>query len=343
MEYVGTEEFLRLSHYPMVDVRSPREFEEGHIPMAINIPLLEDQEREIVGTLFKQEGAEAAINKGYELVNPRRSDLLDRGLQSSANKGLRIYCWRGGLRSQKMAELFESGGITCRVLEGGYKAYRGQLRENFQSDYTLIVLMGMTGSGKTDLLRKLAQMGEQVLDLEGLARHRGSAFGAIGMGEQPTTAQFQNELNRAFEKFDLTRSIWVECESYNIGQVYLPDGLWEKMLLAPAIEIQVDQKLRIQRLVEEYGKFSIEDLEQATLRIEKRLGTQNTQKVREYLEQKELKLAAGLLLFYYDKSYHNSLKRFKPAEKISVELDSLEDGSNAKRLQEISLRLTNRK
>ena len=332
MEYVKTEQFLSLSHIPLVDVRSPKEFEEGHIIPSHNIPLLENHEREIVGTIYKVEGSEAAVEKGYELVSPRREELLAKGKNCARNKGLRVYCWRGGMRSQKMAELFESAGISCKVLEGGYKAFRHNLRVDFSQTSSWLVLMGMTGSGKTALLQELKAQGEQILDLEFYARHRGSAFGSLGMAGQPSTAQFQNELHHAFSKLDPSRRIWIECESYNIGQVYLPEGLWEGMLLAPAIEITVEREKRVDRLVQEYGAFSVSDLERATDRIERRLGSQKVEQVKRDLLTGNLRRVASMLLEYYDKSYVNSLKRFQPVQKQVVQLGIGEGKDHAKQL-----------
>lgn len=339
MEYVNTEQFLALSHIPLVDVRSPKEFSEGHIVHSQNIPLLENHEREIIGTLYKAEGAEAAVAKGYELVTPRKEELLAKGRDFSKDKALRVYCWRGGMRSQKMANLFESEGISCSVLEGGYKAFRQDLRKSFDQSANWLVLMGMTGSGKTALLKELEKKGEQILDLEHHARHRGSAFGALGMSEQPTTAQFQNELYEAFYGLDTARRIWIECESYNIGQVYLPEGLWDHMLIAPAIELLVDREKRVARLVEEYGDFSISALEQATHRIERRLGSQKVEEVKNDLRAGELHRVASILLEYYDKSYFNSLKRFQPAEKKVIELGSGDDADHAQHLIQTAIEM----
>lgn len=332
MEYVNTEQFLALRHIPMVDVRSPKEFEEGHIVQAHNIPLLDNDERDIVGTIYKEEGSEAAVEKGYELVSPRREELLGKAKDCAKGQALRVYCWRGGMRSLKMAELFESAGISCSVLEGGYKAFRRDLRMDFSRASRWLVLMGMTGSGKTALLQALKNYGEQILDLEYHARHKGSAFGSLGMSEQPSTAQFQNELYHAFSTLDPARRIWIECESHNIGQVYLPEGLWEHMLVAPAIEVFVDREKRMDRLVKEYGTFSIADLEHATSRIERRLGSQKVEQVKKDLRAGDLHRVASTLLAYYDKGYFNSLKRFQPVQKEVIQLGTSNERDHAQLL-----------
>lgn len=193
---IGVREFLsQAEKYPVIDVRTPSEFSGGHIRGAINIPLFSDEERAIVGTVYKKEGEEEAILKGLDFVGPKMSDLLKQGVEAAGRgKKLLIHCWRGGRRSASMAWLFSQGGIDCRLLEGGYKSYRTYVFEILGQKRNIIVVGGMTGSGKTEILKEIAIMGEQVIDLEGLANHRGSAFGAIGMPPQPTTEHFANIL-----------------------------------------------------------------------------------------------------------------------------------------------------
>ncbi|MFT7588718.1 MAG: tRNA 2-selenouridine synthase, partial [Limisphaerales bacterium] len=171
----------------LVDVRSPSEFEAGHIPGAVNIALFTDEERARVGTLYKKQSREAAIDAGFEIAGPKMKYFADCARKAADDEGLRVYCWRGGMRSGHMSWLFETAGVQTSILEGGYKAYRNTAIEDFTSLPALVVLQGSTGSGKTDILLKMAALGEQVIDLEGLANHRGSAFGALGMDPQPST------------------------------------------------------------------------------------------------------------------------------------------------------------
>ena len=203
MEYLTPVRFLKDStNIKIVDVRSPGEFQEGHIPQAVNIPIFNDQERSEVGILYKNIGRVEAIQKGLSFVGPRMEKLAKQALQYAVNQSIKVTCWRGGMRSEKMAWLFELVGLKVYVLEGGYKAYRNYILDTFRNIPQLVVIHGPTGSGKTDILKSLKEKGEQVIDLEEIACHRGSAFGAIGMGSQPTTQQFQNRLFEEFEKFD---------------------------------------------------------------------------------------------------------------------------------------------
>jgi tRNA 2-selenouridine synthase len=181
------DEFLRLTEkIPFVDVRTPSEFSKGHIPGAINIPLFSDEERSVVGTVYKREGEREAVLKGLSFVGPKMTAMLDRGIDLAGNKRqLGVYCWRGGRRSASMAWLFSQGDIKCSLLAGGYKNYRTHVLDEFGKERNIIIVGGMTGSGKTEILKEIDLMGEQVIDLEGIANHRGSAFGAIGRPPQP--------------------------------------------------------------------------------------------------------------------------------------------------------------
>ena len=195
-EVLQIEAFLeRALSLPVIDVRSPAEFRQGHIPGAINLPLFDDQERKEVGTLYKQVNREAAIFAGFEFIGKKLADLARQGVKlAGRKKKLLVHCWRGGMRSQSMSWLFETTGISCALLDGGYKSFRKHVREQLALPITLKVLGGKTGSGKTLLLSRIQQLGEQIIDLEALAHHKGSAFGALGEPEQPTTEQFENHL-----------------------------------------------------------------------------------------------------------------------------------------------------
>ena len=195
MRRVEVKEFLLSDvNTPKIDVRSPAEYEEGHIAGAINLPLFSDEERARVGTTYTQVGRGEALELGLEIVGPKLTHLAKKAKSLGVDGKLKTHCWRGGMRSEQMAWLFELMDLEVDVLKGGYKAFRQQLIQDFKDLKNLIVLQGATGSGKTMILHELAKQGEQILDLEKQANHKGSAFGALGMGEQPTTAQFQNYL-----------------------------------------------------------------------------------------------------------------------------------------------------
>lgn len=318
-------DFLRAADkYPVVDVRTPSEFRQGHIPGAHNIPLFSDEERAVVGTLYKKQGREQAVLKGLEFVGPGMSQMASEAKKLAVDNTLLVHCWRGGMRSASMAWLFETVGVRSFTLEGGYKAYRASFHEMIaRENWNFLVLGGPTGSGKTDVLKALESMGEQVLDLEGLANHKGSAFGALGQKPQPTTEQFQNDIYEVLRHFDPQRTIWVEGESYNIGKVFIPDPLFELILKAPLIMFELNRERRLDRLVKEYGCFDKELLSQAVKKIQKRLGGLRTKEALKALEENDFRKVADIALQYYDKSYAKSLsQRNKPVWSFSEDEDN---------------------
>lgn len=333
MEYLKPEDYLfATGGMPVVDVRSPGEFESGHVTGAINIPLFADDERAIVGTIYKQHGKDDAIKKGLEIVGPKMAALAKKAEEAATDGALGVYCWRGGMRSNRMAWLFEQDGLNCTVLEGGYKAYRNCVLQGFSELENLIVIDAPTGSGKTDMLHALRDAGEQVLDLEGLANHKGSAFGNIGMPKQPSSQQFQNSLHHELGKFDLEKRIWTEREGMIIGRVYLPQPLWEKMRISTAVAIEVPMELRIERLVNEYGSASKVDLEKSIRKLQQKLGGQHMLTALELLSENRLAEVAELLLTYYDKRYSFSKNKYLDTKPFCVELNSNDMIKNAKLL-----------
>ena len=305
-----TDVFLkRAAHWPVLDVRSPREYTAGHLPGAHCFPLFDDRERAQVGTTYKQIGAHEALLVGLELVGPKMRRLVERARHLAPTKEVLVHCWRGGMRSESVAWLLTTAGFTAHTLEGGYKAYRNYALESFRNIPQLMVLGGATGSGKTAVLRALQARGEQVIDLEALARHRGSAFGGIGQGEQPTTEQFQNDLHHVWQQFDPTARVWIEDESFSIGQVKLPMELWNVMKARPLVVLEVPRAARIERLVQEYGSLDPLELERAVVAIQKRLGGLRTQQTLEALTVGRWAEAADHLLVYYDKSYNRCLEK----------------------------------
>ena len=310
----------------MLDVRSPAEYQKGHIPGAVSFALFSDDERARIGTLYKQKGREPAVEEGLRVIGPRLLDIVQHARKLADDGQVKLYCWRGGMRSGSVAWLLKTAGFSVQVLPGGYKTYRTAAVEVFEGIRNLIVLQGATGSGKTDILHSMACRGEQVLDLEGLAHHRGSAFGALGQAEQPETQHFQNEIYRVLRSFDFNRRIWVEGESKSVGRCYLPDELWNQMARANVLEIAVPAELRVQRLVQEYGQFEPELLGASIQKLRKRLGGLRTQEALDLLAAGDLSAVARLLLVYYDDSYSNSRKeqnKFgqKPLQILTVDPD----------------------
>lgn len=295
--------------WPILDVRSPGEFDQGHIPGAVNIPLFTNEERARVGTRYKQIGKDSAVLLGLELIGPKLVDFVKKSRRVAPEGEVLVHCWRGGMRSGSFAWLLETAGMKATILQKGYKAYRNEVLQTFHQPLQVLVLGGKTGSGKTDILRELEKRGEQVLDLEGLAHHKGSAFGALGQEPQPTTEQFENNLHQAWLKLDTKRRVWIEDESVSIGTVNLPPGLWGQMRSAPVAFVEVPKAGRIRRLVQEYGAFGAEQLVAAVNRIQKRLGGQHHRMALEALAQGDYALVADLTLSYYDKAYLHGLSQ----------------------------------
>ena len=208
------------------------------------------------------------------------------------------------------------------VLAGGYKAYRRNVHQTFRRPLKLTVLSGLTGSGKTRLLHRLAAAGQQVIDLEGLASHRGSAFGGIGLESQPTVEQFENELARVIESLDDARPIWVEDESHHIGRVVLPHEFHRQLRTAPALFLNVPAETRLRLLIEEYGHQPIEAMQEGIARITKRLGGQNASRAIAALERGDRWECAKILLDYYDRTYRNAMRSHsKYARKTTIPLE----------------------
>jgi tRNA 2-selenouridine synthase len=304
------EAFLLLrTERPVLDVRSPGEYAQGHIPGALNLPLFSDEERAQVGTLYRQQGAEPAFLLGLRLVGPKLEDFVRTVRRIAPHRRVALHCWRGGQRSQSMAWLFRQAGFEVSVLEGGYKRYRQHVLEGFERrQLRLIVIGGKTGAGKTRVLRALQRMGEQVLDLEALAHHKGSSFGSIGEAPQPTTEQFENDLFDALERFDLHRRIWVENESRSIGRIYLPMGFWSQKQIAPLLNIEIPHEHRIQNLIDDYASAPPDELRAAFVRLEKRLGGLRLKTALEALQRQDFATAAEMALAYYDKTYRYELE-----------------------------------
>ncbi len=310
---ISVQDFLTARNaIPMVDVRSPLEYEEGHIPGAINIPLLNNEERVAVGTDFKQQGQREAIRTAFDLVGPRLNEITSAAERVANGGEILVHCWRGGMRSKNFAQFISMVGIQSKVLDGGYKAYRQAAIDSFQKKFKIIRIGGNTGSGKSEVLRALEKNGEQIIDLEALANHKGSAFGGLGFSPQPTTEQFQNTLFEKILTLDSTKRIWVEDESIAVGKVFLPEEFWKTMLSAPILIMEVDKTVRVQRLVHEYGNADKSEFLEAMGKITKRLGGQNYLAAKATLEADDMHATIATLLdHYYDKAYERSLEKKK--------------------------------
>jgi tRNA 2-selenouridine synthase len=319
-EYCSVRDFFQMQgDLPIVDVRSPSEFELGHIPGSHNVPILDDEQRALVGTTYKQKGKYEAIELGFELAGPELIDKIREAKKIARDKRLLLYCWRGGMRSRNMAWLMEANGLSCSIIEGGYKAFRQEGKALFASQqYKSIVLGGFTGSNKTLVLHEMAKMGEQVLDIEALARHRGSSFGRIGLEDQLSNEQFENQLIWEWMAFDPAKRIWLEDESKIMGSNHIPEELYQSIRNASVIKLEIDKVQRAKNLVDIYGGLNDAELEKAIVRIGKKLGGKNMNLALEALKEKDYQKVAELSLSYYDKTYKFGLSKRDPGSIYSI-------------------------
>ncbi|MGM0558386.1 MAG: tRNA 2-selenouridine(34) synthase MnmH [Myxococcota bacterium] len=319
---VDIERFLELTaDHPVFDVRTPSEYGDGHIPGAQNLPLFSDEDRAEVGTAYKQKGRHDAIKIGLDIVGPKMRALVEAvEAVVPVPDPVLLHCWRGGMRSSSVGWLLELYGYDVVLLDGGYKRYRNWVLDILETDFdSLAVVGGLTGSGKTEVLHRLADAGEQVLDLEGLARHRGSAFGAIG--QEPRTQQnFDNRMAERITELDTSRRVWVEDESRMVGRCAIPDAFWDQKQRAPIYFYELSQERRIARLVADYGDLPGEPLRSAFEDISKRLGGRRTELALEALDAGDLEPACREALKYYDKAYRYHMEK-RTAPRIEVDVD----------------------
>ena len=314
---IGLSAFLNLREAGhIVDVRSPSEYAHAHIPAAINVPLFSDEIRAEIGTLYNKVGKQRAVARGFEDLNNRLETFRREVLSYVSQGAVRLYCWRGGMRSESVAWLVERSGYTSYILEGGYKNYRNGVLAQFAQPYELCILAGMTGTGKTEILLELQKLGEQVIDLEGLAHHKGSAFGGLGELPQPSTEQFENELAQQLRTLSTRRRLWLEDESKNIGKVLIPKAWYEQMLLAPRMVLEADHQTRLNRLLRIYTDYPSDELIACVEKIRKRLGCDNTNECIRQIRKGNLSYAIELVLAYYDKQYRYGLMSIKSRHQI---------------------------
>ena len=360
IEKINIEYFLELSrHHPVIDVRSPGEYNHAHVPGAYSLPLFTDEERAVVGTAYKQESREKAIKHGLDFFGPKMRRMVEevegivgRHWAVGSNDTPRLptancvllYCWRGGMRSGAIAWLLDVYGFKVYTLIGGYKKFRNYVLETFKLPFDLKILGGYTGSGKTEVIRELKRKGELVIDLEDMAKHKGSAFGNIGMPKQPTQEMFENILSgelrslrygpknseqNSLPQIILHHSpIWLEDESQRIGLVNLPNELWYTIRKSPIYFLDIPFEERLKHLVEEYGCLDQEKMIDAIVRIKERLGGLEAKKAIEYLNENNTIESFRILLKYYDKWYAkglhnreniNSLLHLSNCESVSPE------------------------
>ncbi|KGF87872.1 tRNA 2-selenouridine(34) synthase MnmH [Prochlorococcus marinus] len=298
---------------PLIDVRSPSEYYKGHLPNSINIPLFDNDERSKIGTIYKKEGRKKAVIEGLKFFEKKMELLLDNlfmsieSYKTISNKNneffIRIYCSRGGMRSQSIAWLLEKYKLNPITLHGGYKIYRKWVLDSFSKKLNIVVIGGKTGTGKTKLLSLIEKYKYQTIDLEGFACHRGSTFGGLGMKEQPSNEQFENQIAEKLNSFKFTKNIFVEAESANIGKCKIPHEFFNQMKNSRRIEIVRSESNRLEELIDTYSVFKKEELQESVLRIKKRLGPQRTKIALESINNERWDLVCKSVLEYYDKCY----------------------------------------
>ncbi len=331
---------FRSTKGPIIDIRSENEFAQGHWPGSKNLPLLRNEERELVGITYKEKGRDLAIKLGLKLITPKLPEIkkaleeIDQIHTKYNHKTniIKIYCWRGGLRSKAFVWYANLLGFKTIQLRNGYKAYRKWALDQFKKEWSLIVIGGRTGTGKTDLLQTLNKLNINIIDLEELAKHRGSSFGSIGLAKQPSTEQFENLIAESLNKFKKNsfKQIWIEDENPNLGKCRVPVDLYKKMQTAPLIEIVRTENERVTRLIELYGKLPKKYLKEATIRINKRLGSERTKLAVKAIEEEKWREACLTMLHYYDKCYDFQLKKTKPS--TSIDISGLNNEEAARRI-----------
>jgi tRNA 2-selenouridine synthase len=301
------EALLRRDDFIWVDVRSESEFERAHIPNAINVPILCDEDRAAVGRAYKHEGREAAVMLGLSLTGPKFASIYQKlmEIQHHHQKKLLFYCWRGGLRSQIASTITQWSGHPVFIIKDGYKSFRNWTLQTLQTPINIVLIAGHTGSGKTELLQILEEKGQAIIDLERRANHKGSALGGVGMPTQPRNEMFENLIAIDYLQINNNQTVYIENESRTVGQCAVPEGLWKQMQLAPSLEIQVPTETRIQRIIQEYGNLPKDQLIQQTQKLRKRLGGQHEQAAVKALQADDFKTWVEILLVYYDKSYQH--------------------------------------
>ncbi len=325
----------------LIDVRSPSEFAEDHIPGAINLPVLSDDERAKVGTIYKRESSFTARKIGAALVAQNASAHLNGPLADKMGDWQPlVYCWRGGQRSGSFATILDQVGWRVQLLEGGYQSYRRLVVAALYDTplpHRLTLIEGGTGTAKTRLLHHLANEGAQVIDLEGLANHRGSLFGAMA-GGQPAQKMFESRLAAALDKLDPSRMTWVEAESSKVGARVIPTAVWHAMCAAPRVEIVAPTPARARFLSSAYRDLT-ENLDRLHHQIDQLRAFHAGKTILAWHALADNgaweALAAELITAHYDPRYAKSMARSdKPVR--AMELDDLEDATLARTARQLA-------
>jgi tRNA 2-selenouridine synthase len=315
----------------IIDVRSPSEHAEDHVPGAISLPVLDDDERARVGTIYKQESPFRARKIGAALVARNAARHIETAL-AEKDGGWRplVYCWRGGQRSGSFATILAQVGWRTEVLEGGYRSYRRLVVRALYDDpwpMPLVVIDGNTGTAKTALLERLGRLGAQVIDLEGLARHRGSVLGPDPAG-QPSQKAFETGIATALAVFNPTRPVVVEAESSKVGDLIVPPRLWAVLRAAPRVVIEAPLEARASYLARAYGDLAA-DPERLVALLAQLAPFHGTERVARWQDMARdgdrERLAAELAEIHYDPRYAKSRGRWDGPVKSVLRADSLDE------------------
>lgn len=326
-----------LTALPLIDVRSPAEYTRGHIPGSVNIPLLNDEERTAVSITYNKLSKEKAVDQGIAMVQPKLIPWVKQVLGIAPNREVVVHCWRGGMRSSAFAAHLDAHGFErVFVIENGYKAYRNHVFSFFEKPLIIRVLGGYSGSGKTEILHCLAKSGQQTIDLEKIANHRGSAFGGIDLPPQPTTEQFENNLFTAMQALDPGKPVWIEDESNAIGRVNIPKALFAQMCSSRLVFLNIPQHQRVEHLVDMYASLNRYALEESIRKLVKRLGYDQTRFALEALYKGDFHRVAEILLYFYDKYYLKGSQKRDASKVVFVDLKSVNHEENAAQLLQMS-------
>ncbi|MCI3923912.1 tRNA 2-selenouridine(34) synthase MnmH [Paenibacillus sp. TRM 82003] len=329
IEDITVEQFVELlgrGDITPIDVRSPGEFSEGTVPGSLNVPLFDDDERRQIGIIYKQESVEAAKERGLEIVSAKLPAFI-RELQGLPGRKA-MFCWRGGMRSKTSATLLSIlAGRVYRV-QGGIRAYRRWIVDTLQSyelTQPLVVLNGYTGTGKTNLLRSLHRKGYPVLDLEGLAAHRGSIFGGVGL-EPHNQRTFDSLLVHELIRLRNSPYILMEAESKRVGKAVLPPFLVEAKEKAPQLFLELPTEARVRNIIGDYEphRFKAQCIE-AFRHIERKIHTPAAKEIDEALHRDDFAVAVELLLgYYYDPRYEHTISEYG-VERTTVRAATMQD------------------
>ena len=309
----------------IIDVRSPAEFAIDHMPGAINLPVLDDEQRCLIGTMFKQDSSFLARRAGAAIICRNIAEMIDSHFADlSVDHRILVYCWRGGQRSASLATILDAVGWKVSVLDGGYKAFRRHVRQGLErlpAELRWQVIQGPTGSGKTRLLHTLAAAGAQVLDLEALARHRASVLGGLPDEAQPSQRGFETALWQALDRLTSDRIVFVEAENRRIGRLHLPDSLWQQMIAAPVTVLEVPRASRVDFLLRDYPHF-LDHPGTLSRRIDHLAPFQGRARIDRWQqwikEQRWPELVEALLQHHYDPLYGSNSSYPAASSQLSI-------------------------